>query len=696
MPELDLSTGSQDNQEINHLADFIDRYYKEDVAAIATSDHDTLHIDIGDLCAFLPLDDYEDEVCPKPLEYQAKLNESVQRADAGRDALGECNVQLVDSSGADIPHLGVSEIDSSNIKQYIGVSGQLAAVTKIRSFPRETQFYCRKCHHQHRVRQDTTEFREPDSSCQCEAAPVWEINFEESLWVDHRKLKIQQPPEDAANGETQHVAVHMFDENTTDVHGTPLLERVGEDVTCYGTVEVRQQEGRGASDYLFDHYLTGNAIVFEESGVDALDIQEHKDEIEEHANADDVYERFWRSIAPQIEPTGRMELAMRVSSAYLFGAPRIDPSDGPMYRGDIHIAIIGDPGMAKSVLLDGVAKFSPDAEHRSATGLASDVGLVAAAVEDDFGEGGWSLKPGILVRAGMHAIIDEIDKGPDDLEHINDALEGKQIATIDKAGMHAELKTRTGLMVSGNPKGSRFDPDIPLPEQIDVDPSLLSRFDAIVLLIDQVDEEKDRAVANHITKSYLEGVQMQRAESTGEEVTRDVTDRIVSPEVGRSWVALAREITPEFSEDAMQSLVEFYVDTRAQNDDENTISSTARQLEAGLRLSAAYARMRLSETVDQCDVDEAIEVSRALIGQTFDSDKGTFNIDYLTETSSPSSSQEQKVKDIRDALTDEYEYINEIAKRVKWKESTVEDYLKKFVDEDRHAEEHRGKYRRQQ
>lgn len=693
MSELDMSTGSQDRQTVEHFTDFVDRYYSEEIAEIATSDKTELHIDIGKLCEFLPLDDYE-TVCENPLKYQRVLQESVQRCDSGRNALGECHVKLVDESGADIQHYGVSEIDSGNVKEYVGVSGQLAAVTKIRSFPRVAQFYCRKCGSAGRRKQNTREFIEPDVSCQCEAAPTWELDFKETEWQDHRKLKIQQPPEDAANGETQHITAHVFGEATTDIHNTPLTERAGQDVIVYGTVELRQQEGRGASDYLFNHYLTGNAVVFEESGVNAIDIKQHRDEIERHASADDVYQRFWKSVAPQIKPVGRMELAMRVGAAYLFGAPRIDPADGPMYRGDIHIAFIGDPGMAKSVLLEGLAKFSPDAEHRSATGLASDVGLVAAAVEDDFGEGGWSLKPGILVRAGMHAIVDEIDKGPDKLEHINDALEGKQIATIDKAGMYADLKTRTGLAVSGNPEGSRFDKDIPLPEQVNIDPSLLSRFDAIVLLIDHVDEEKDRAVAKHITSSYLEGVDMVRSEQRGEIATQSVTERQVSPDVGKAWVALGREYTPSFTEESMNRLVDFYVEARTQNSDENTISSTARQLEAGLRLSAAHARMRLSDVVSEKDVNEAIEITRALIGQTFDSETGTMNIDKLTEVGSATSSQEEKVNDIREALRGEYEYLDKISKRVKWTESTVDEYVRKWAEEGKYGvEERRGKYR---
>jgi replicative DNA helicase Mcm len=688
MSAVDLSPGSPARGVAEDLAEFLDRYYRDEVQQMASgaTDSRTLYVDAGDLEAWAGIDEFETYTTDVD-DLNDYLSAAVGFTDAAMGQLTEANVALVDPAGAAVPKLGVAGITSDHVKEYVGVTGQLSGVTKIRSFPREAVFVCTGCGVSRTVPQDTREFAEPSGGCNCERAPRWDLNFSESEFVDHRMLKIQQPPEDAANGETQNLVAHVFGEDTTDRHGTPLTERAGEDVTVYGTVELRQQDGRGAAEYLFSHYLTADAITFDDTGLTAVNIDDHREEVERHAAADDVYERFYTSLAPQIHPTEQMELAMQVCAAYLFAAPRIDPGGGPMYRGDIHAALIGDPGMAKSVLLSGVSEFSPDAEHRSATGLSSDVGLVAAAVDDDFGDGGWSLKPGILVRAGMHAIIDEIDKGPDDLEKINDALEGRQIATVDKAGMKADLKTRTGLLTSGNPDGSRFDTRDPLPPQIDVDESLLTRFDAIVLLVDEVDEEQDRAIAHHITESYQEGVEMVRAEESGETVEQDATDRVVDPEVGRAWVALGRRLTPEFTDDAADKLEEFYVDIRSFNDDQvtdddhtNTISATARQLEAGMRFSMAFARMRLSDRVEPRDVEMATSVAKSMIAQTFDPNSGTMNIDQLTVDTSEGSTTGTDYDSLRGELSDaldpmDWQYADEIARQVSASESKVRNAL---------------------
>jgi len=641
-PHIDI--GSPDSDIVEGAREVLDRYYESEIQDVVVGNSPTnqICVEIGDIELFAT-EKAAKKAAEDPDRYEVLFTKALGKTDACRGSNPNAYVKLVDSTDRFVQDYGVGEINSNHVKTYVRVSGQLSATTKVRSFPQVATFICNECGMGTDVPQDTRELTEPSDPC-CEKRN-YQIDYAESQWVDHRKLKIQQPPEDATNGESQYLAVHVFDDECNDKFGQPLSERVGQDCSVYGIVELRQLDGRGADEFLFEHYMRGLHVEFNESGAQAVDVEKHKERVQELAQREDVYELFSRSIAPQIHPTRQMSLAMDVCAAYLFAAPRVDPRNGAMYRGDIHAALIGDPGMAKSVLLKGVADFSPDCEHRSATGLSSDVGLVAAAVEDDF-DGGWTLKPGILVRAGMHAVIDEIDKGPDKLEKINDALEGRQIASIDKAGMKADLKTRTGLLCSGNPEGSRFSAHEPLPDQIDVDESLLTRFDCIVLLIDRPDEEQDAKIADHITQSYRESVEMMKDES----VEADHTKREVSPEVGKAWVMMGRDIVPTLPEGMTDMLKDFYVEARSKNGDEETISATARQLEAGIRLSSAFARMRLSETIEACDVEKAISVSRALIGQTFDADTGTFDIDQLTASKS-TKTQKSRIDTIEEVLS---------------------------------------------
>jgi len=205
-----------------------------------------------------------------------------------------------------------------------------------------------------------------------------------------------------------------------------------------------------------------------------------------------------------------------------------------------------------------VAMYSPKCIKESVTGMSSDVGLLAAAVDDDFGEGGWTLEPGILVRAnGGHVILDEIDKTDADLERMNDALEGEQIVDVNKAGQSASFKSRVGLLATGNPEDSRFTQGVPVSQELDIDRSLLSRFDGIVTMRDTADEEQDGFIAETQGMSYVEAQEYVH----GDREELDMLDRVVEPEVGRAWIAHARDcVNPLLRPEHVETIREWYAE----------------------------------------------------------------------------------------------------------------------------------------
>ncbi|TKX76263.1 hypothetical protein EXE53_32825, partial [Halorubrum sp. SD626R] len=151
-----------------------------------------------------------------------------------------------------------------------------------------------------------------------------------------------------------------------------------------------------------------------------------------------------------------LDTVFEASVAWLFNAYRID-NDLGSYRGDLHFGLIGDPGRGKSTILSRLNEIAPKSEFRSGTGL-SKIGLTAAAVQEEFaGTTEWTLSPGILPRAnGGHCIIDEVDDVVDEkTKSMHDALEGDQMVKVDKAGITADLPTRTALLASGNPVHGR-------------------------------------------------------------------------------------------------------------------------------------------------------------------------------------------------------------------------------------------------
>jgi len=135
---------------------------------------------------------------------------------------------------------------------------------------------------------------------------------------------------------------------------------------------------------------------------------------------------------------------------------------------------------------------------KSSTGA----GLTAAVVRDE-STGEFELEAGAVVLAnkGM-AAIDEIDKmGEEDRSSLHEAMEQQQIS-VSKANIQATLNAQTSILAAGNPKYGRFDPYEPIPQQISIGDTLLSRFDFIFPVTDEPDEEKDTQLSEQVLKNH--------------------------------------------------------------------------------------------------------------------------------------------------------------------------------------------------
>ncbi|NJE49265.1 AAA family ATPase [Thermococcus sp. 9N3] len=221
--------------------------------------------------------------------------------------------------------------------------------------------------------------------------------------------------------------------------------------------------------------------------------------------------------------------------------------------------------------------------------------------------------------------------------------------SISKAGITATLNARTTVIAAANPKFGRFNRHKSLPEQLDLPPTLLSRFDLIFLLLDEPDEKVDASIAEHILK-----VRRGEAEVVTPKIPYDLL---------KKYIAYARKnVHPVLSREAMEEIKRYYVKMRKglkRGDEEGVqpIPITARQLEALIRLSEAHARMRLSETVTREDARAAIELIEAMMRTIAVDEEGNIDVSILEiGKSSKKLNKIEKLVDIIKNLEGEGDY----------------------------------------
>lgn len=630
---MSRSYTATDGDDKHEHTEFFENYYREAVGELAQKyPNQQRHITI----------DWSDL-----LRYDADLAEDYLIApdtigDILQKALADFNLPSTTLDDVEIRMIGLNESDiyqpmevtrdiEKREENYIGVRGELAKVTEPMKEVSMAVFTCQRCGVDNSVPQTGDEIEEPYDCQGCERQGPFEIDIDESDFHHHVRVRTETPPDESGELSEQYIDGDVRGDlvwSGGDEFG--LAARSGDRIIAYGTVEKKQVKEGNSKTRHFEEYLDVQAIEFEEDA-DDVDIEEHREEFEELAARDDAVDIVADSIAPQLYATAEWEYALEALVAYLFGSPRIDIPQGPTIRGDIHVLIVSDYGMGKSLVNEAVADFAPSCIKESVTGLSSDVGLLAAAVEDDFGQGQWSLEPGILVRAnGGHVILDEIDKTDADLERMNDALEGEQLVDINKAGQSATFKSRVGLLATGNPKQSRFDKSMPISEQIGIDQSLLSRFDAIITMEDSASREKDERVAEAQGMTYIEAQQFESGEIDDFEHLK----RMVEPDVGRAWIAHAREsIKPTLRHEHVEKISKWYADeVRTLNEQFNSdegggdmpVPASARSVMDTIRFAVAFARVHLRDEVTDEDVERAMSLSKSLIGQTFDAEEGRF------------------------------------------------------------------------
>lgn len=323
--------------------------------------------------------------------------------------------------------------------------------------------------------------------------------------------------------------------------------------------------------------------------------------ISEHIGASgkkDVFDVISRSIAPAI--CGNTEVKKGILLMLIGGNAAKKTDEGIKLRGDLNVCLLGDPATAKSALLKWTSTFLPRAVFASGK-TSTAAGLTASIVMDTDLDGEKVIQPGALMLSDNGVCcIDEFElMDSKDQVAIHEAME-QQTITLSKAGIQATLNARASILASCLPKGTYYQPTLPLHKNCDLSPPIMSRFDLIFVMQDVHDEASDDRVAKHILALHR-----RREEETAPPLSQLELQK---------YIRLARTFRPKISPEAHERLVRCYKKLREDRTYvRGSAGVTVRQLESLIRLSEAIARVHLDDEIKVEYVAEAFDLQMSTL-----------------------------------------------------------------------------------
>jgi replicative DNA helicase Mcm len=543
----------------------------------------------------------------------------------------------------------IRDLGKKDVSKLICVDGFARSVSDTLPKDVRTAFQCLRCGHITFVDQSVGGIcEEPFGGCEndtCGKKGPFKVDIGLTEQVDYQRIQIQESPDSTRGTKTRDIIVECEEDLTNKIEP-------GDRVTVTGILLLKRQSGKDGKKNTHEKII--RAISIEKTDIGFEDIvftQDDEKEILELSEDPEIREKICGSIVPSIYG---YEMVKKAMTLQLFsGVRKVLPSDGVILRGDIHLILVGDPGIAKSIMLRRIARLSPRGVFTSGK-TASAAGLTAAAVKDQLSDG-WTLEGGAAVMAsGGILCIDEIGQAKDeDKSALHEVME-QQTVSVSKAGINAMLKTECGIFAAGNPKTGYFDRDESSAEQVGIPPSLWSRFDLLFILLDKPDPIMDDAISSHVLRNHQIGGMIQNKDRAKTPIFTDdeiqEASSLIEPPIKedllQKYIAYARAyIYPVASKEIWKIIQKLYLDIRKIKlvNPKNPVPITARSVEAMQRLCEASARMRLSNVITEEDVKYAVEVIIASL-KDVGMDTSTGQLDAGMLYCGTSQSQKEKMK----------------------------------------------------
>ncbi|GAB4814822.1 hypothetical protein N2152v2_001868 [Parachlorella kessleri] len=457
----------------------------------------------------------------------------------------------------------IADIAAAHIDHLITFSGTVVKTGLVKALEARRMYECTKCKHRFVLTADSEmggTVQLPKACPSQREKPCMSGSFrhceEAQLFTNFQELRVQESAQCVSLGAMPHSITVILQDEMAGSY------QVGDDVEVTGVV--MRQFGRMSPG---ERCHVGLAV----EACSIFKAEQRQSSAEVNPDMVSMFRHFWdahtgcpmlgrsklvASMAPQLYGLFHVKLATLLM--LIGGVPRED-QDGARIRGEVHMLLVGDPGTGKSAFMKFAAKLSPRAVMTTGR-TSSAAGLTAAAVQEG---AQWTLEAGALVLAdGGLCCIDEFD----------------------------------GIRESD------------------------SRFDIVLLLLDDLNPEWDDLISDHILESHQQQGRQVATQQHGLRAALDDQPQGWTIEVLRQYIQWVRQhFSPVMTQEAEELLTGYYQLRRQQAGRQANSRATVRMLESLVRVSQAHARLMARNEVLLHDAAVAI----GLLDITTDVDSGS-------------------------------------------------------------------------
>ena len=527
------------------------------------------------------------------------------------------------------------ELMSTMLSKLVNLEGIVTRASLVRPKVQRSVHYCNETKQFH-----TREYRDVTSLTGLPTGSVYPTRDEAGnllvteyglcKYRDSQTISIQEMPENSPPGLLPRSIDVILEDDLVDSC------KPGDRVSIVGIYKAAPSKGSGSMSGVFRTLLVASSVssLGKETQQLRLTARDTRN-IKRISQREDCFDLLAQSLAPSIFGHDFIKKAMVL---LLLGGIEKNLKNGTHLRGDINLLMVGDPGVAKSQMLRSVMNIAPLSISTTGRG-SSGVGLTAAVTSDkDTGER--RLEAGAMVLADRGVVcIDEFDKmGENDRVAIHEVME-QQTVTISKAGIHTSLNARCSVVAAANPIMGTYDHNSTITKNISLPASLLSRFDLLFIVLDQMTARHDRDLSEHVLRMHRyrrpgddgtsAGLFNERRQEDDDEMADEEEDAAVPvftrynrllhgprtssfqdllhTEFLKLFIAYAKRRNPTLTQEASEQIVNNYVEMR-QDATNKTIPITVRALETMIRLATAHAKLKLHTEVTQEDVEIAFDL----------------------------------------------------------------------------------------